>query len=310
MSEIKPKAAPTEIDLEQDYQRWVKIAARSSFTVALLLVILKLYAWFASNAASMLASLTDSILDLFATGLNLLILIYALKPADKEHRFGHGKAESLGGIAQAAFINGSAILLILHGIDRVFSPTAIDNADIAIYVSIVSLLLTIGLLILQRFVISKTQSVLVKADSLHYQSDILLNLGVLLAIILNQYLWQGFDGIFTALVGLYLCWGTKSIIEQSLAQLLDRELEQQNIDKITEIINKQPSVLGFHKLRTRQSGAKKFVQLHLELPADLTLANAHQITDHIERTIANELAPCEAIIHQDPVEQNSSKKTP
>ncbi len=248
----------------------------------------------------MLASATDSLLDLFASGLNLLILIYALKPADKEHRFGHGKAESLAGIAQAAFINGSALLLIFHGIERVLYPVAIEKTDVAVTVTLVSLALTIGLVLLQKVVISKTKSVIVQADSLHYQSDILLNLAVLAALLLSNYLWAQADGLFTILVGAYLCFGTKEIVKQSLDQLLDRELSAEDIAIAQEIIAKHRQVLGFHQLRTRQSGPRKFVQLHLELPNELSLLEAHHIADDIERQISQALSPCEVIIHQDP----------
>ncbi|NMP30524.1 cation diffusion facilitator family transporter [Thalassotalea sp. M1531] len=285
---------------EHQYSFWVKVAARTSFVVAVVLVLIKLYAWFVSGAASMLASATDSLLDLFASGLNLLILIYALKPADKEHRFGHGKAESLAGIAQAAFINGSALLLIFHGIERVLYPVAIEKTDVAVTVTLVSLALTIGLVLLQKVVISKTKSVIVQADSLHYQSDILLNLAVLAALLLSNYLWAQADGLFTILVGAYLCFGTKEIVKQSLDQLLDRELSAEDIAIAQEIIAKHRQVLGFHQLRTRQSGPRKFVQLHLELPNELSLLEAHHIADDIERQISQALSPCEVIIHQDP----------
>jgi len=289
-----------ENNTEQQYSFWVKVASRTSFGVAIILVLIKLYAWMISGAASMLASATDSLLDLFASGLNLIILIYALKPADDDHRFGHGKAESLAGIAQAAFINGSAILLILHGVERLFEPVYINHSNVAIVVTLVSLVLTLGLVILQKVVIAKTKSVIVQADTLHYQSDILLNLAVLAALLLSHYLWAQADGLFTILVGCYLCYGTKSIVQQSLDQLLDKELCEEDIAIVTEILASHRQAIGFHQLRTRQSGPRKFVQLHLELPDELSLKVAHSIADELEEQIASALAPCEVIIHQDP----------
>ncbi|WP_448212659.1 cation diffusion facilitator family transporter [Colwellia sp. MEBiC06753] len=286
--------------LEQNYSFWVKIAAKTSFSVTIILVSIKLYAWLNSNAAAMLASATDSLLDLFISGLNVLVLMYALQPADDEHQFGHGKAESLAGIAQAAFINGSAIMLIFHGVERLISPVAVVNTSVAVYVTLASLVMTIALVTFQKIVIAKTQSVIIRADSLHYQSDILLNLSVLAALLMVNYGWQQIDGLFTIAVGIYLSYGSKDIIKSSLDQLLDREISATDISIINEIVSRHSQVVGFHKLRTRQAGPKKFVQLHIELPGELSLLEAHEVADDIERQIEKSLQPCEVIIHQDP----------
>lgn len=283
-----------------NYAYWVKLAAISSSSVALLLVVIKFYAWLISDSSAMLASTTDSILDLFASVMNIVILRFALAPADKEHKFGHGKAESLAGLVQAAFVLGSALLLIFNGVERVINPQVIVHSEVAIWVTIIAVLLTLALVILQRFVIKKTGSVVINADALHYQSDLLLNLGVLAAIILSQGLWLQADGVFTIAVALYLLFGAGQIIYQSVYQLMDHELNDDEVAKITNIILAHEHTLGLHELRTRQSGAQRFIQFHLELDDSLSLLQAHSIGDEIEHEICQALAPCEVFIHHDP----------
>lgn len=284
----------------QDYAYWVRFAAISSSAVALLLVAIKFYAWLMSDSSAMLASTTDSVLDLFASVMNIVILRFALAPADDEHKFGHGKAESLAGLVQAAFVLGSALLLIFNGVERVINPRVIVQSEIAIWVTLVAIVLTLALVIFQRFVIKRTGSIVINADALHYQSDLFLNLGVLAAIFLSQGVWLQADGVFTIAVALYLLFGAGQIIYQSVYQLMDHELSDDELAKIKNIILSHEHALGMHELRTRQAGAHRFIQFHLELDGELSLLEAHGIGDDIEAEICQALAPCEVFIHQDP----------
>jgi ferrous-iron efflux pump FieF len=283
-----------------DYAYWVKLAAIMSSSVALVLVILKFYAWLVSDSSAMLASTTDSILDLFASVMNIVILRFALAPADDEHKFGHGKAESLAGLVQAAFVLGSAILLIFNGVERVINPRAIVQSDIAIWGCIIAIVLTLFLVFFQRFVIKRTGSIVISADALHYQSDLFLNAGVLAAIFLSQGIWLQADGVFTIAVALYLLFGAGQIIYQSVYQLMDHELSEGEQAQIKSIILAHDHALGLHDLRTRQSGAHRFIQFHLELEDTLSLLEAHSIGEDIEAEICQAFAPCAVFIHQDP----------
>ncbi len=283
------------------YDFWVRLAALSATTVALLLVVLKLYAWLATDASAMLASATDSMLDLFASLMNVIILRFALAPADQEHKFGHGKAESLAGLVQSAFVLGSALLLVvINGVDRIITPRVIVDTSVGIWVSVIAIVLTLALVILQKVVIAKTKSLAISADSLHYQSDLLLNLGVLAALFLSQGYWVRADGVFTLLVGLHLMLGAGKIIWLSVHHLMDHELSEQEQDKIKRIVLSHDKALGLHELRTRQAGHQRFIQFHLELDDKLTLLEAHSIGDAIECEIEQALAPCEVFIHHDP----------
>ena len=284
----------------QDYNFWVKFAAAAATTTALLLVVLKLYAWFVSDASSMLASATDSLLDLFASIMNVVILRYALAPADDDHKFGHGKAESLAGLVQSAFVMGSALLLLINGVERTYSPKVLEQTTVGIWVSIIAIVLTLALVVLQKWVIARTKSVAISADSLHYQSDLLLNLGVLVALILSQGLWIYADGIFTVFVGIFLMYGASKIIWLSVHQLMDTELTAEELEVVKSIVAKQEEALGLHELRSRQSGPMRFIQFHLELDDHMSLYDAHLISEKIEHEIMEKLSPCEVFIHQDP----------
>jgi ferrous-iron efflux pump FieF len=293
-----------------DYAYWVRLAAIFSTSIAFILVVMKLYAWLVTDSSAMLASTTDSILDLFASIMSIVILRFALAPADKEHSFVHGKAESLAGLVQASFILGSAIILIFNGVSRFLNPQVIVKSDVAIWVTIISIVLTLVLVAFQRYVIRRTGSIIISGDALHYQSDIFLNLGVLAAIILSQGIWLQADGFFTILVALYLVFGAGQIIVQSVSQLMDSELSDEELTQIKTIVLTHKQAIGIHELRTRQSGAQKFIQFHLELSDDLSLLEAHSIGDEIEAEICSALAPCEVFIHQDPtsVFQNGQSK--
>lgn len=300
------------ISSSKDYAFWVRLAAISSSSIALILVIIKLYAWLVTDSSAMLASTTDSILDLFASVMNIIILRFALAPADKEHTFGHGKAESLAGLVQASFVLGSAIILIFSGVSRLLNPQVIVQSEVAIWVTIVAIVLTLLLVTFQRFVIHRTGSIIISGDALHYQSDLLLNFGVLAAIILSQGIWVSADGAFTIAVALYLMFGAGQIMVQSIKQLMDHELSDEEIDQIKAIVAANEKALGIHELRTRQAGAQRFVQFHLELSDDLSLFEAHEIGDDIERQICLALAPCEVFIHHDPssiVQSEAAKQT-
>ncbi|MDP7592842.1 MAG: cation diffusion facilitator family transporter [Litorilituus sp.] len=284
----------------KEYAFWVKLAAICSSSVALLLIIIKVYAWLVTDSSAMLASTTDSILDLFASLMNVVILRFALAPADDEHRFGHGKAESLAGLVQAAFVLGSAIILIFNGVERVITPKIIVQSDVAIWVTVAAIALTLALVLFQRIVVKRTGSVIIRGDALHYQSDLLMNFGVLLAIVLSQGIWMQADGVFTIAVALYLLIGAGKIIFQSVYQLMDHELSAEEVEQIHAIIHAHQQALGVHELRTRQSGAQRFIQFHLELDDSLSLLEAHSIGDEIEEKIFQVLAPCEVFIHHDP----------
>lgn len=286
---------------DEQYPLLVKSAAWLATAIALLLVVLKLWAWMLSDAHSLLASATDSFLDLFVSIINLMILRIALRPADNDHRFGHGKAEPLAGLVQAAFVIGSAGLLLFTGVERLINPVVLEKTMAGIVVSVLAIGLTLLLVVYQKWVIKQTNSVAISADSLHYQSDLLLNLGVLLALYLSQAEFLYADGIFTCLVGLYLGVGALKILWLSIDHIMDKSLPENELDIIAGFIEQDAEAMGFHELRTRMVANKRYIQFHLQLADDLSLQKAHSIGHRIESRIIERFTPCEVLIHHDPI---------
>ena len=284
-----------------DKARLLKLASTASVATAGCLILVKLAAWYITGSVSLLASLIDSIMDSLASLINLFAIRYSLQPADAEHRFGHGKAEPLAGLAQAAFISGSAIFLILHAVDRLNYPHQIDRIGIAVGVMLLSIVLTLALLALQHHVIRLTGSTAIRADAMHYASDLLTNLSILLALYLSTWGWLWADPVFAIGIALYIFYSAFQIGHDAFQHLMDRELSAEIQQQILAVAMETPAVLGVHDLRTRQSGQTRYVQLHLELHQDLPLSQAHRIADKVEDSIKAFLADAEIIIHQDPV---------
>ncbi|MCE9680105.1 cation diffusion facilitator family transporter [Shewanella sp. AS1] len=283
------------------YDFWVKLASRAAVATAFTLIAIKLAAWIYSGSASMLASLTDSFADALASVVNFIAIRYAIVPADNDHRYGHGKAEPLAALAQSAFIMGSAFLLLFHGGDRLINPTPVNNAMLGIVVSVIAIVLTFALVMLQKRALAATSSTVVEADSLHYKSDLLLNASVLLALVLSQYGWWWADGLFALLIALFIGQQALDLAYRSVQSLLDRELDADTKLKIVQAIEQDPRINGFHDLRTRESGKTSFVQCHLELNGKLSLDEAHAIADAAEARIRDLFDDVEVIVHQDPV---------
>jgi ferrous-iron efflux pump FieF len=281
--------------------RFMRRAARASLLVALLLVVIKAYAYFASNSVAMLASLADSSLDLFTSALNLFAIHEALSPADAEHRFGHGKAEPLAGLAQGAFICASAIFLVIQAVQRLLAPQPIEHSLQALIVMCVSIFAAICLIVYERRVAIRTGSVAIAADAVHYFADLVSNIGVVVAILLVSWLgWLKADPIIALLVALVMVLSAWRVFRQSLDQLMDHELPDADRAKIIAIVRAHGDVMALHELKTRQSGLATFIQVHIELDPAMTLARAHHISDAVEHAICAAFPNAEVIIHQDP----------
>ena len=285
-----------------EHARLLRLATRASVAVACTLIIAKAIAWWLSGSVSMLAGLTDSALDGVTSLLNLLAVHYALRPADDDHRYGHGKAESLAGMAQALFIGGSAVLIAFQAYERLKNPEPLGAPWLSIGVIVFSLLLTAALLMLQHRVIKQTGSNAVRADSLHYRSDLLLNGSILIALVLAGLGFDQLDAWFGLGIAAYILWSAIQIARESFSVLMDEELPTDVSQHMLELACGVPGVLGAHDLRTRISGNHWFVQLHLELPGELTLSVAHGISDQAADAIHKAYPRAEVLVHADPQE--------
>ena len=286
----------------QEHARLLRLATRTSVAVAGVLIVTKAIAWWFSGSISMLAGLTDSMLDGVTSFLNLLAVHYALRPADDDHRYGHGKAESLAGMAQAVFIAVSAVLIAYQAVERLKHPEPVGAPWLSIAVIIFSLVMTVGLLMLQHRVIKATGSNAVRADSLHYRSDLMLNGSILVALVLSTVGFPQLDAWFGLGIAVYILWSALQIARESFKVLMDEELPSDVSEKMLALACSVPGVLGAHDLRTRVSGNVWFVQLHLELPGELTLSAAHAISDQAMDAIKNAYPQADVLVHADPPE--------
>lgn len=275
--------------------------AAMSVGVALFLILIKTWAWFASSSVAMLASLADSTLDLAASLFTYFAVRYAAAPPDREHRFGHGKAEAFAGLVQAGLVAVSAVLIGLEAASRFLRPQAITHGDESLIVMAIAILATMGLVYAQTRAIQRTGSVATRADRLHYSGDVAANLVVILGVGAGAYLgltWA--DAAAGALVAAWLAWGALNVSREAADHLLDRELPEADRARIRERAEADPGMGHVHDLRTRTSGPYVHIQFHAELDPALTLEDAHKIVVAAEERIRALYPTADIIIHPDP----------
>jgi ferrous-iron efflux pump FieF len=276
-------------------------AAMASVTMALFLVALKSWASWATGSVAMLGSLADTILDVVASVITFLGVRWAAMPADAEHRFGHGKAEALAALIQVILITVSALGIAWRAIDRMGSGERTADLELGVAVSIVAMAATFGLLAYQRYVIRRTDSVAIHTDHVHYQSDLLLNLGVIAALGLDQLLgWKNADPVFGLGIAAWLLYNAWSAASQSVDQLMDREWPEAERDAFLAATQEYPELAGLHDLRTRHSGSHRFVQFHVWVPPEWSVKQAHDSLERVEHALCDRFPATEIIIHLDP----------
>jgi ferrous-iron efflux pump FieF len=285
--------------------RLVQLASRASVCVAIILIIAKIYAVYQTQSLSILSSLFDSSLDMVASIGNLIAVTFAARPADKKYKFGYGKLEAVSALIQSILMIASLLFLITEAIQRFFtSVTTVTHPEVGIWVMVFSILITIGLTTFQRYTIKRTQSLAVKADALHYKTDLAVNIIVMISLYLNRF-YTNLDTVACIGICVYVMWSTRLIIMESLEVLLDKEIDSKDQAKIIAILNQHPSVKGFHNFRTRNSGKRIFIEAHIEMDSNLTLVEAHRIAHEIKDAVEAIYPYAEMIVHQDPAGHDS-----
>ena len=290
--------------------RLLRLATYASVTTATVLIAGKLAAALLTGSVSVLASLVDSMMDVAASLINLLAVHYSLQPPDREHRFGHGKAEPLAGLAQAAFITGSAVFLILHAVDRLLHPQPLNDALVGVGVLVFAIAATALLLAFQHYVIRRTQSTAIRADALHYATDLLTNTATILALGLAMLGWPLADPLFAIGIALYILYSAGQIGHEAIQVLMDHELPPEVHTRIKDIARSHPRVYGIHDVRTRRSGQTYFIQLHLMLNDQMPLVEAHQVADEVEAAIMAAFPNADVLIHEDPASEPPPRPLP
>lgn len=276
-------------------------AAIASIGAATLLLAIKGWAAWSTGSTAMLGSLADTTLDLVASLATLLGVWIAAQPADDKHRFGHGKAEAIAALFQILLISISALGIATRAIEQFFAGARVQSAETGIGVSTAAIVVTFALLAWQRHVIRKTGSLAIRTDNVHYQSDLLLNLAVIVALVLDRYAGlSGADPLFGLGIAAWLGWGAWNASKQVLDQLMDHEWPIEKKQRFLDVLARNPDITGVHDLRTRTSGEKDFVQFHVWVEPDMTVRQAHKVMDDIEARLHAEFPDMEILIHPDP----------
>jgi len=289
----------------------VKLMKRSTYAsvaVASFLLILKGAAWIATDSVSIQASLVDSLVDTLASLVNFFALRHALMPADSEHRFGHGKIEAVAAQGQSIFIAGTAIWVMFEAFHRFIQPEPVQQTPFGLAVIIITIVLTLALVAYQKHVIQQTNSTIIKADHLHFKGDLFLNIAVIISLVVSSQMgWLFVDPLCGLLIGGYIMYTSWTIAKESFHILIDRELPDEDREKISEIVLQHKEVHGLHDLKTRSSGPHRFIQLHLEMDGKMTLEDAHHIADDVTLELENAFPQTEILIHQDPYNDSYHK---
>jgi len=278
----------------------LRLATRASLATALILIAVKLAGWWLTDSVSLLASLLDSSADLVASLLTFLAVRWSLVPPDHDHRFGHGKAEALAALAQSMFILGSAVMLALQGTDRLIHPQPLQQTGIGLAVMVFSILLTLALVTFQYSVARRTGSPAIRADALHYATDLLAGLAVIAALVMSTWGMLRADAFIGLLIAAYVAWSALQIARDAMNQLMDRELPSEIGDRVRALALGVDGVRSIASLRTRQSGCIYFFEMYIVLDDALTLRVAHDVGDEVRAVIHEAYPGADIMIHEEP----------
>ena len=280
----------------------VRSASIASLLVASTLIVLKYYGWVTTTSVSLLASLADSLIDFLASVFVFVAISYSMLPADAKHRFGYDKSEGLAAFIQSLLIGISGIYVCFEAIKRLLNPSQINQPSIAIWIILVSIVLTLALVMYQKYVVKKSKSIAIESDRYHYLTDTFINFSVLFSIAITG--WTRFvfiDALVGLLISGVILYTSVTLLKKSFKILLDQEIQSEDRDRIREIALDHPKVLGFHDLRTRDTGRKYIIQFHLELDPNMSLLESHEITDEVTDNVLKLYPDSELIIHTDPL---------
>lgn len=276
------------------------LATYASVGVGIALITTKVIAWMMTGSVSILSSLTDSSLDLIASISTMIAVHHAIRPADSEHRFGHGKIEALSALAQSGVIALSVLFVLYEALERLFHPSPLHDPWVGIWTMLFSIGLLSALLVFQNRVIFKTKSIAITADAMHYKADLFLNLGVLISLFLSYFIsLDWIDALVGAAIALYILYPSWEISKKAFDILVDRELPDATRQQILDCVSSHPEVFGCHNLKTCSFGNGEFIQIDLEMDGTLLLSEVHRISLEVEKNLLHLFPHAQIVIHQD-----------
>jgi len=287
---------------KSDKEPLIKAASIASLFVSSTLIIIKYFGWAETDSISLLGSLADSLMDFLASIFVFIAISFSLLPADEKHRFGYGKSEGLVVFIQSLLIGISGLYVFSEAIQRFFHPIKINQPSIAIWIIVVSIVLSIGLIIFQKYVVKISKSKAIESDQYHYLTDLYINISVLISILISGWTTYLFvDSLIGLIIALFVIYSALGLLKKSFKILLDQELPSSDRDQIKAIALTHPEVLGFHDLRTRDAGRNYVIQFHLELDPQMSLLNSHEIIEEVMEKVLDAFPDAEIIVHSDPL---------
>ena len=263
-----------------------KKATVVSSSVAAVLTLIKLAIGITSGSVAVLASAVDSILDMFVSIFNYFAISNSEKPADRIFNYGRGKIEALASVIEGTIISISGLFLLYQAAKKAINNEASQYLEISIYVMIISLIITILLVIYLSYIAKKTNSMVIKADALHYKTDVFSNAAVLISLLLVTFTgYEIIDVIVGGGIALYIIYSAYELIHDGILVLLDRAVDEEVVSNIEEIIKQNDKVNTYHLLKTREAANQTFVEVHLVFNCLITLMEAHKASDSIENKI-------------------------
>jgi ferrous-iron efflux pump FieF len=278
-----------------------RLASIVALVFALVLVVLKVWAYFATGSISLLTAAADGLVDVLASSVTFMGVRYAARPVDRGHRYGHGKAEAVAAFVQALLLAGAAVALGVESVQRIMNPEPLNQTGFGIWVIVVSTLAAVALVLMQTWVVKRTGSTAIAADRAHYVTDVAVNIAVLIALMLDRYLgWTRADAIGALCIALYMLWNSRGMAADALVQLLDRELDDPERERVIAAVLSVEGVHAVHDIRTRNGGDCVFVEFHLEVDGDLTVARGHAIADDAEKAVQRLFQMSDVTAHVEP----------
>lgn len=285
------------IKVDMEHRSLTKVATILSLLVTFVLIVVKLFAYLKTDSISMYSSLFDSLLDMVTSTINFLAVVYAMRPPDETHKFGHDKAEDVATFAQASFIGASGVFISVSAINRLFNPIQVHHGSIGIGVMIFSIIALTSLLLFQRHVTKKTGSSVVEVDALNYAGDLLTNVAIIASIVMSDFLgWTLADPIFAIAIALYLFISGCRIGYNAFNKLVDSEMPHEKRKEISKTAKNHPNIIDIKHLRTRASGLKLFIQFHIEVGKNTTVSEAKAISEEVKIDILQQFPNAEVTI--------------
>lgn len=286
---------------QDNHTQLKKLAGAASISLSVFLSLLKIFASIYTGSLAILSSLIDSLSDVLASTITFIAIKVSTKPASREFRYGYGKAEAISSLFQSLFIAASGIYVLIDGVKRLYDHQELDDSLIGIGIMIISLILTLVLVAFQKYVINKTNSIALKADSAHYVVDISTNLSIIISLIaIKIYKIYWLDSVIAIAISIYLLYMAYDLIKEAILTLMDQELSEKIRMEVEKIIRQQPFTKGVHDLRTRSLGEKYLFEFHLELDEAISLKQAHDFAHLTEDEILKNYPNAQVIIHQEP----------